>query len=169
MPIRSARHRIAAAMSAWLAICILLAPGSAQPATDTSTMAVTAIVIATCVVGTAPLAFGNYAMGQTDSTTSVTAFCTNGTPYTVSLSAGTGSGASVAVRKLTGPASATLNYSLYQDVGRTSVWGHTIGTDTAAGTGNGTTQTLTVYGRIVAAQGAAAGAYTDTITVTLTY
>ena len=79
------------------------------------------------------------------------------------------SGASVAARKLTSAASGTLNYALYQDVGRATLWGQTIGTDTVAGTGSGATQTLTVYGRIPALQGSAAGAYTDTITVTLTY
>ena len=169
MPYRSAHHCRAAAIFVCLAPAVLLAPSTAQATTDTSTMAVTATVVATCALAASPLAFGNYTMSQTDSTTSVTATCTSGTTYTVALSAGTGSGASVANRKLTGPASATLNYSLYQDAGRTTLWGQTVGTDTVAGTGSGTAQTLTVYGRIPAAQGSAAGVYTDPITVTLTY
>ena len=45
----------------------------------------------------------------------------------------------------------------------------TIGQLALAFTPGGATQTLTVYGRIPGSQGAGAGAYADTITVTLTY
>lgn len=148
---------------------LLMTPFAAQSATDSTTFAVTATVLSTCGVAASPLAFGNYAMTQTDATTSLAVTCTNGTTYTVSLGVGAGSGASVASRKLTGPSSQTLNYSLYQDFARTTVWGHTIGTDTVGGTGSGVAQTWSIYGRIPGAQGAGAGAYTDTITVTLTY
>jgi hypothetical protein len=41
----------------------------------------------------------------------------------------------------------TINYSLYSDSGRTAVWGNTIGTNTVAATGNGASQSYTVYGR----------------------
>lgn len=43
------------------------------------------------------------------------------------------------------------------------------GVDTLSGTGNGTTQTVTVYGRAPAPQLPIAGAYTDTVTVSITY
>lgn len=142
---------------------------AAHSATGSTTFAVTATVVGTCVVLASPLSFGNYAMAQIDAATSVGVTCTNGTTYTISLGAGTGVGANVATRKLTGPSGQTLDYSLYQDVPRTTLWGQTIGTDAVAGTGSGTAQTLTVYGRIPGAQGAGAGAYADTITVTLTY
>jgi spore coat protein U-like protein len=62
-----------------------------------------------------------------------------------------------------------LNYSLHSDAARTVVWGNTAGTDTVAGTGNGLAQTLTVYGNIPGGQLSAPGAYTDTVTATLTY
>ncbi|MFX5809037.1 spore coat protein U domain-containing protein, partial [Acinetobacter baumannii] len=55
------------------------------------------------------------------------------------------------------------------DSARSNNWGSTIGTDTVTGTGSGLTQTLTVYGQIAAAQTPLAGAYSDTVTVTLTY
>jgi len=150
------------------ALLVLSAPASFA-ATDSTTFAVTATVLSTCAVAASPLAFGNYSMAQVDSSAPVLVTCTNGTTYTVGLSAGVGTGASVASRKLTGPASQALTYSLYGDVGRTTVWGQTIGVDTVAGTGNGAAQTLTVYGRVPASQGPGPGAYTDTITVTLTY
>ncbi len=147
----------------------LLAPWQARAATDTTTMAVSATVISTCSVTTSPLAFGNYSSGAVNTTTPVLVTCSNGTTYTVGLSAGGGTGATVAVRKLVGPSAATLNYSIYSDAAHTTVWGSTIGTDTVAGTGNGLAQTLTAYGRIPASQTSSAGAYTDTVTVTLTY
>jgi hypothetical protein len=40
--------------------------------------------------------------------------CTNGTPYSIGLNAGAGSGATVAVRKMT-HGSATIDYSLYRN------------------------------------------------------
>ena len=94
--------------------------------------------------------------------------CTNTTPYTVGLDAGTFTGATVTTRRMTGPAAAPLSYSLFSDAGRTTNWGNTAGS-WVSGTGNGSSQTLNVYGRIPAAQYATPGAYTDTITVTVTY
>jgi spore coat protein U-like protein len=90
------------------------------------------------------------------------------TPYNIGLDAGTGSGATVAVRKMSNGGN-TVNYSLYSDSGRSTVWGNTVGTDTVAATGNGTSQSYTVYGRVPAQTTPAAATYTDTITVTVTY
>lgn len=69
---------------------------------------------------------------------------------------------------MTGPASALLPYALYQDGAHTTNWGD-MGGATVAGTGNGSAQTLTVYGQIAAGQYVAPGSYTDTITVTVAY
>ena len=63
----------------------------------------------------------------------------------------------------------TLNYTLYSDSGRTAVWGQTIGTDTVAGTGNGSAQSVSVYGRIPGGQAPVPATYSDTITATVTY
>ena len=151
------------------ALALLLAPMALRAATDSTTMAVTATVVSTCGVSASPLAFGSYVMGQTDADTSVVVTCTNGTAYTVSISAGVGAGATVGLRKMTGPTSQTLNYVIYSNVGRTTVWGDTIGSNTMAGTGNGTPQGIPAYGRIAASQTSGVGAYADTVTVTLTY
>jgi spore coat protein U-like protein len=64
---------------------------------------------------------------------------------------------------------ALVNYRLYRDAGRTQNWGNSIGTDTLAGTGNGAAQAITVYGRVPAQSTPAAGTYTDTVAVTVTY
>jgi spore coat protein U-like protein len=69
-----------------------------------------------------------------------------------------------------GPSSAQLNYNLYSDAGFSANWGNTPGTDTVAGTGIGSAQALIVYGVIPAGQtSVAAGNYSDTLIVTLTY
>jgi spore coat protein U-like protein len=145
------------------------APRSAIAATTTTTFAVTATVQATCIVSATPMAFGTYTglLASTTSTVSVT--CTNTTPYNVGLNAGLASGATVTTRKMTGPGSALLGYDLFSDSARTVNWGQTIGTDTVTGTGNGSAQALTVYGQVAAGQYLAPGAYTDTITATVTY
>ena len=143
-------------------------PLAARGATATATIAVTATVFAACTISANALPFGTYTGGVNNATTTVTPFCTLGTPYTVSLDAGTGAGATVAARKMT-LSSNTLTYSLYSDSAHSVVWGTTIGTNTVAGTGSGLGQPLTVYGQIPASQNVQAGNYTDTVTATLTY
>jgi spore coat protein U-like protein len=135
--------------------------------TATTTFQVTATVQATCNISATNLAFGTYAGAQTDATSTVTVTCTNTTPWNVGLNAGT-CGATVSARCMANGA-AQLNYALYRDSARTQNWGNTVGTDTLAGTGNGTAQASTVYGRIAAGQFPAPGAYTDTITATVSF
>ncbi len=142
---------------------------SSQAATTTATFPVTADVLTNCNVTANNLNFGSYSGVELDSTTSLTATCSNGTPYTVGLSAGTSTGATVAARVMTGPGTDLLAYSLSQDAGHTINWGDTVGTDTVPGTGTGAAQPLTVFGRVPASQFVGPGAYSDTITVTLTF
>lgn len=147
--------------------------GNAQAATTTSSFAVTLTITADCsITSTNALAFGSSGLlsGNIDATTSMGVQCTNTTPYNIGLNAGTGSGATVATRKMTGPASATIDYSLYTNAGRTTVWGNTVGSDTVATTGNGAAQSHTIYGRVPStATTPAPGSYSDTITVTVTF
>ena len=149
-----------------------IAPRPADATTTvTATIGVTAAVLSSCGVTALPLAFGTYSPSQSSNTTAQTTVavtCTNGTPYNVGLDAGTGTGASVASRKLTS-GSNTLTYSLYQDSGYSTVWGNSIGSNTLTGTGSGLIQTINVYGSVTALQAVPAGSYTDTVTVSLTY
>jgi spore coat protein U-like protein len=100
--------------------------------------------------------------------------CSSGTGYNIGLDAGTGSGATLAARKMTN-SSNTVTYSLYRDAGHAQVWGTTVGTDTVAGTGDGLAagQNYTVFGLVPAQTTPPASAggttYSDTITVTVTY
>lgn len=147
-----------------------LSAGTAEAATASSTFAVTSTVQATCTVTSGTnLAFGIYTGTQATATTTVSVACTNTTAYQVGLNAGTATGATVATRKMTGPSSAVLSYSLFRDASRTQNWGNTAGTDTVSGTGDGTTQAITVYGAVPAGQFVAPGSYADTIVVTVTY
>lgn len=157
------RHRLCAA-----ALCLGALPAGAQ---STATFSVTATVLPSCtVVGGTTLAFGVVSPGvQSDGTVSISAICTVGTPYTLSLDAGLGSGATLGTRRMTSGGN-TLDYALYTSAGRTTPWGDgTGGTGTVSSTGTGLTQVFTVYGRVPASASAAVGAYTDTVTVTATY
>ena len=157
-----------------LAACLLLSWAGTSDATTTTTttFAVSAQIVATCTINSAStLNFGNsigVLSANVDQSSTIQVTCTNTTGYTIGLDAGTGSGATVAVRKLTSGGT-TINYSLYTTNTFGTVWGNTIGTDTVAGTGTGSTQSYTVWGRIPPQTTPAPGTYTDTITVTVTY
>ncbi|MBP0656299.1 spore coat U domain-containing protein, partial [Mycobacterium tuberculosis] len=123
------------------------------------------------LVSTATLTFTAVGViaANDDASTTLSVQCTNTTPYNIGLNAGTGTGATVASRKMTGTGGALVNYTLYSDNNRTTVWGQTIGTDTVSASGSGAAQSYTVYGRVPVQTTPAPGAYTDTITVTVTY
>jgi spore coat protein U-like protein len=130
----------------------------------------TATVVASCNVSATNLNFGTIGVlsSNLDSSNTVTIQCTSGTPYNVGLNAGTGAGATVAARKMTSGAN-TATYSLYSNAGRTTVWGNTIGTDTVTGTGTGSNQNLTVYGRVPVQSTPPPATYSDTVIVTVTF
>jgi len=158
----------------FIVACVAAATlASATPAsfaaTASASLTISASVLASCTVVGSAIAFGAYTQSVVNQTGTITVQCTNGTAYNVGLDAGTGSGATVSSRKMSAAGGGTLNYSLYRDAARSSNWGSTIGTDTLIGTGSGLAQTLTVYGQIPAAQTPLAGAYSDTVTVTVTY
>ena len=156
---------------ALIGACLLQFVSTSQATTTTSTFTVQVAIIASCTINSAStLNFGSQGVliANVDNTSTLQVQCTNTTPYNIGLDAGTGTGATVAVRKMTSGAN-TVNYSLYSDSGRTTVWGNTIGTNTVAATGNGAAQSYTVYGRVTAQTTPAPATYTDTITVTVTY
>lgn len=154
---------------------ILLSPSAAlaqTSQTSTGQLRVSLSVQAECkLTSTSDLAFGTTGVIQTaiNSTGAIGVQCTNTTPYNIGLNAGSGSGATVSARRMTSGAGAYIIYEIYRDAARTQIWGDTVGTNTVSGTGNGAVQTTTVYGRVPAQTTPAAGSYTDTVTVTVTY
>ncbi len=135
----------------------------------TFTFGVVAVVQAACTISATPLAFGNYMAVQKDTTGTLTVTCTNTTPYNVGLSVGLAPGATVRTRAMTGPGAETLNYAIFRDSTRSINWGNTVGTDTLVGQGTGSTQSLSVYGRIPAGQNRRPGSYADTVIATIAY
>ncbi|MER9295295.1 spore coat U domain-containing protein [Mesorhizobium sp. M0621] len=154
------------------ALAAIMLSGPAFAATATGNMTVRITIQAECKVQTASdLDFGTKGVidANVDLTSTIGVQCTSGQTYNVGLSAGGGAGATVTARKMTGPAAATISYALYRDAARTQNWGITVGTDTVTGTGNGSVQNLTVYGRVPPQATPAAGVYTDTVAITVTY
>ncbi|MGY2735254.1 Csu type fimbrial protein [Sphingomonas sp. UYP23] len=137
--------------------------------TLTTTFTITAIVRAACTVASQSLSFGTYTGIQADSIAVVTVTCTNTTSYNLGLSIGNGSRATITTRRMTGPASATLKYQLFQNSGRTTNWGNTVGSDTRAATGTGSAQGLSIYARIPSSQSVRPGSYSDVIIATVSY
>jgi len=138
----------------------------------TTSFGVSATVQSSCSVSATTLAFGNYNAATptpNDSTSTLSITCTSGLSYTVILDGGTTT-STVNARAMTDGSSHNLTYGLYTTTGRTILLGDgTSSTQTAGGTGNGSAQTITVYGRIPISQYVTAGNYTDTVGVTVNY
>jgi spore coat protein U-like protein len=159
----------------WTRVMVLLSAlfsaGSAAGQTASTTMVVSATVVKVCIVATTPIAFGSYTPSSASpvtATATISVTCTNGTSYELGLDAGTGSGASTATRKLTITGD-TLNYQLFRDSSYSLTWGNSTGADVLTASGVGSLVTHTIYGRIAAGQYRTPGAYTDTVTITVSY
>ncbi len=144
----------------------------AKTASNAFPFSVTASVAPQCsTYVTSDLDFGTVAAAtiasNVDRTTTIGLTCTNQTAWNIGLNNGANANGSVRRMRL-GSTANYVSYELYRDSTRAQRWGTTIGTDTLTGTGNGSAQTVTVYGR-VPPQSPAAGSYTDTVTVTITY
>jgi spore coat protein U-like protein len=156
------------------AIVLASAAQPADAATATASMGVDATVTSNCAVSASPIAFGNVNVtsgSNANATGSISVTCTSGTAWAASADAGLGTGATLSVRKMTA-GSDLLNYALYTDSGRTTLWGDGAGgtTATISDTGSGAAQATTIYGRVPSGQsGVPAGSYADTVTVTVTY
>ena len=130
----------------------------------------TATILANCLVTATVVDFGSngFLVSNIDSTGTITARCTSSTPYIIALNNGSGGGTGPTARKMINGAQSVI-YGLYRDAARSLPFGSTSGTDTAAGTGTGLAQNITVYGRVPPQTTPVPGAYADTIVVTVTY
>lgn len=153
-----------------IAICLVstvLFAGKVIAASATGSFSVTASVTAGCTVSADTLAFGVYSGSDLINTNTITETCTLGTTIS-SITLSLGDNYSGGTRRMKN-GSYYLNYSLYSDSGRTTVWDMV--TTPTPPSPDGTAQFITVYGRIPSGQlaGAGVGGYTDTITVTINY
>lgn len=159
-----------------LGACAALAiAGSASPAfaqTATANLGVSAEVTENCTVSTTAVAFGNVDVtsgSSDDATGAISVLCSNGTDWSASADAGEGVGASLLVRKMSNGGN-VLNYALYTEATRTTIWGDGTDGSTIDGTGTGAAQSRTIYARVPAGQGAVPpGSYADTVIVTVAY
>lgn len=171
-----------------LSLGLVAAAAVAAPAmagTATGSFSVTANVINSCKVNSSTaIAFGNYdpananAASPLNSNGSISVLCTKGDSVTITMdqgqNAGTGSTCTAPARRMTASVSGTpyyLNYGIYQSAALTSVWGCTSGTNSQSFTSAsaGTATTLTTFGSVPAGQDLPAGAYSDTVTFTVTF
>ncbi|MDB5707226.1 MAG: hypothetical protein JWN66_4342 [Sphingomonas bacterium] len=139
----------------------------------TSAVTVDAAVTANCVVSTTPVSFGNVDVTSGSAvlgTGGVSVTCTNGTAWSAAADAGQAVGATPATRQMTDGTN-LLNYSLYTDTGRTTLWGDgTAASAAITDTGTGAAQPQTIFARVPAGQNALpAGNYADLVVVTVTY
>lgn len=130
-------------------------------------MLVPAWADATCTLDVQAVNLGEYDFLSTQPLTGVghvVVSCDVASSYTISLSQG---GGSYATRLLSNGAH-QLAYNLYTDATYTTIWG-----DGSSGTnvvsGNGTSDDQIVYASAPAGQNPYVGAYSDAITVTLTF
>ncbi len=161
-----------------LAVLPLVVGVPAQAGNTTTTFAVTATVVNSCVINSASaLGFGNYDVNlgsAVNGTSTINVNCTKGDAYTIALDYGA-HGGTAANRIMQDTGTDTLNYNLYTDSAHTLVWNSSCGAGnncdggTGAGPGVGNQQTYTVYGQIPAGQNVPAGNYSDSITVTVTF
>ncbi len=148
--------------------CLMGAMGS-HAGTDTANLNVKVTITATCdihSVSPGDVDFGSVPSSATDvdTTGTLSVNCTSGTDYVIGLD--DGQNASGSVRRMV-KGSDHVAYELYKDGARTTRWGN----DPASGlggTGSGSTQTLSVYGRIASAN-SPAGDYSDVVVATVTY
>ncbi|HEV8694388.1 MAG TPA: spore coat U domain-containing protein [Lysobacter sp.] len=163
-----------------LAAGTLLA-GNAFAAQTSGSFNVTASVANSCkVTSTSDIAFGPYDPAVAnfstalDATGSVSVRCTRGTAADVALNEGANKGGAstcaAPLRRMSDGGTERLGYEIYLDAAHTTAWGCDAANDqpfTFAASNVPTTKTT--YGSIPAGQDVAAGNFSDTVTVTVTF
>lgn len=132
--------------------------------------------MAACIISTTPVIFGIYdvfATGPLDSTGTVTYDCKGKIAPTITITLDRGGAPTFNPRQMLKGTEA-LNYNLYLNAAGTRIWGDgTGGTEVCSDPCLDSTAkksvTVTIYGRIPAAQDVSAGIYTNTVAVTINF
>jgi spore coat protein U-like protein len=161
-----------------LAAC-LSAPNAARAGTATANLAVSITITASCTINAATLTFPStpgtsLTAAAVTGSSSVTVNCTNTSPYSIGM--GQGSNYSGGSNRMANGAN-YLSYGLFVDSAYTHPWttgasnsSCTTTNDCYLGTGNGSAQSIPIYGQVpITATAAVPGTYTDTVTMTVTY
>jgi len=166
-------------LAAALLAASLLPPATAQAGTATANLAVSITITASCTVNAATLTFPSTpgtsltAAAVTGSTT-MQVNCTNTSPYSIGM--GQGANYSGGSNRMTSSGN-YLPYGLFVDAAFTHPWttgatnsSCTTANDCYLGTGNGSAQTVNIYGQVpTTATAPTPGTYTDTVLMTVTY
>lgn len=125
-----------------------------------------------CTVTTTAAGFGNYDVFTTtadDTTGTIRVVCSPRANIQIAIGASPNSGGfNPRSMKLT-TGTDLLNYNLYTNNARTTIWGNGTSGTSVVTVNNVTNTTRTVYGRIPALQDVRVGSYSETLTVTVTY
>jgi spore coat protein U domain-containing protein, fimbrial subunit CupE1/2/3/6 len=172
------RGRNVGKRSSWLLALVLSAlPATSEAQPALGNLGVTTSVNPDCTISTSPLSFGNYnpvgthATNPLDNQGAVIVSCTPGAVTTITLGQGlnaaSGSTDAAPLRRMASGAN-RLSYTLFQNMGRTTVWGNTPATGLSY-TGTGSSSNVAVYGRVAPGQIVPAGTYNDTVVATITF
>jgi spore coat protein U-like protein len=143
-----------------------------RAASRSKSLSVSISVVANCTISTTPLAFGSFdpvvvnATAPLDAGGLVTIACTKGAATAVDLDLG--QHALATARRMWSGAE-YLEYELYQDAGRTQIWGTGTQAMTPPVAPSKVPRPFTVYGRVPGGQDVAAGSYSDTVMATVNF
>ena len=126
---------------------------------------------AACTISTTAVSFGSYnvfSASPNDATGQVTFRCSPPLPPLVTIQLDKGGASSFNPRQMR-KGSETLNYNLYLDSTRSTIWGDGTGGTQAYTQSNppASSQNANIYGRIPAGQDVSAGTYSATVTATI--
>lgn len=165
---KAIQFSVTAVALSFLVSGVALAQGS-----TTGNLSVTSTVVDNCEISsTSAVAFGNYdpavanASSNKDGTGTITLTCTQGAVAVIALD--DGANADVGQRRMT-DGTDHLQYNLYQDSARTTVWGDGADAKTADPAPSTDPVAHTVYGRVPGGQDVPAGSYTDTVGITVNF
>ena len=161
--------------AALVALSILLAspPSASFAAATIMTTSVGAAVISECSISAGSVAFGNYdplganATSNLDVSGGITVACTKGAPN-VTISLDNGSHFAAPNRQMSRSGSSDLlQYQLYADSSRTTVWNTS--NKVAYTSTSAAPQRIPIYGRIFAGQDVSTGSYSDSVIATVNF
>lgn len=147
---------------------------SAMAGSVTGSFQSNAVITSSCLLSASAVAFGAFTPTSTATTLSangtVSATCSNGVAYALSLDAGTKG--TIGTRQMGGANAANadlLAYNIYTTTAKTTIFGNGTTGSKINSTGTGSAQAITVYGGLLTNQYVTPDNYSDTLTVTMTY
>ncbi|WP_241024127.1 spore coat U domain-containing protein [Paraburkholderia sp. Ac-20340] len=152
---------------------ILGPPGCSSLTTSGGSLAFTASATVTnnCNISASNIVFpaAGVLSSALSATGTITAQCTSGDAFKISLNGGSSNAVNARTMVLSG-GSATVGYQIYSDAQHATPWGDgSNGTSAVTGTGSGNTASFTMYGVVPAQSTPQPGTYTDSVTATISF